>query len=140
MKFNTEKLTLTEKARYCLAQMEADTVKGKIISFLYGINLVNGKVVPGVYREADVQLIPRVVNKMTDMVQSEEFSAQEMVNLLGLEHTNCATMVTQLVNDGIAKRQAAGKKRMLSLEWDVIVQIHEALKSGRIVPAKEIKV
>jgi hypothetical protein len=51
------KLDLTENVRYCLEKLADGTVEGKVIEFLYSIDLIDGQVKKGHHKEADMNAL-----------------------------------------------------------------------------------
>lgn len=130
------KLSLTENVRYCLDKVADGTVEGKVIWFLYEINLVNGEVRKGNHKEADVNAVQKALTGVN--VEHTEYNSKELTEILGIEWTNCSNIVTKLQKKGIAVRRTYGRKRFVALKWDIVNQIHQAVTTGRIVPVKDI--
>ena len=131
-------LEATKKARWCLAQIEKASQAGKIIQFLYQINLdEDGKLKPGSHKEVAMLSVVKGAHGL--LADIEELEAKMLVISLGLEWTGVSTTVTVLCDEGITNRRADGRSRYISLQWDIIKQIHHAMTTGRVVPATEIK-
>lgn len=134
---STEKLGLTTEVRYALGKMEGDTVESRILWYLYNINLKNGRIEAGHHLEAS---IPAIQKTLTNFDQDwSEASASVFVEELGLEWTNAATTITKLQRLGVVRRRGEGRRRYISIPYPLLLQINEALTTGRIVPAKDLK-
>lgn len=131
------KLDLTEAVRKVLYIMQMDRVDAKILKFLYEINLHEGQIVAGRHREASYDALQK--NLMGVNVEVTEHNSRELAEILGLDWTNCSNIVTRLQREGILLRSKKGRQRFVSMKWDVLIQVHEALTTGRIVPAKDLK-
>lgn len=127
---------MTADLRFLIDHFQRDTVIGKICRFLYEINLVDGLLVRGVRREAEASVVHQAANKLA--FKAEGYSISELNQVLNLEATNSSTMVTKLEAKGIVVRNRSGRKQYLSLKWDLVLQIHEAFTTGRLVPAEDI--
>ena len=130
------KLDLTENVRYCLEKLADGTVEGKVIEFLYSIDLIDGQVKKGHHKEADMNALQKA--QTTVDLEHTEYNSRELTEILGIEWTNCSNIITRLQKRGIAVRRTDGRKRYVSLKWEIVQQLHEAITNGRIVPAKEL--
>ena len=137
---NFEKLELTDMVRFCIDNIRDNTVQGRILKFLYEINLVDGQLKPGHHIEADVRIVMKAFHSLT--IDTEVHNIKEMVEILGLNWSNASTTVTRMEEMGIVYRSKGSNRRRkyVSMNWDVLKQLHEALTTGRIVPADQITV
>lgn len=136
---NFDRLRDTDGVRYCLDAMQKDTIESKVIRFLYEINLIEGKPRRGVHREANRKAILHGVYQIDQGIEFSEFNSRELKDVLGMEWSVVSTVCTKLQRMGIARRRADGRSRYVSLTWETIRQIHEALATGRILPIADIE-
>lgn len=140
LKTEEDNLKKTKILRKLLHAIELGNAQGRIIRWLYEINLdpADGNLKPGRHMESAQN---KAMNAFFGVnLPIEDYSVRFVVDALGLDHTYFSTSVTKLERMGAIQRRKTGKNVYIALKWDYVVQLHEALKSGRLLPATEIKI
>lgn len=149
-KANTPIFDPIRRVIYALDQISADTYKGKVLWYLWQANLVDHKPVQGYTQAVEafdlhMRLHNRDLRSMGRNEEQEQFvldhvQTRDLYRYLGLDPSKCATNVSELCKKGMVHRHKRSRHTYLAMEWELIVELYHAFKTGHIVPFKDIDI